>query len=420
MMNISDLKNLYGANMGLEKECLRVTPDGCIAKTPHPFKNDKNIKMDFAEPQTEIATPPCRSAEALYNELFRLHKKAAAAAKKSNELLWCLSNPPLFGSEADIPTAIFEDDPEETEFRELLARKYGRKIMLYSGIHFNFSYSDALIDELYKNCGGDYPDKRRFKDSLYLAVAKNCFKYIWFPVYLTAASPVYDASFADGEQKYGGRFCGWASMRNSPHGYKNKQPLPLDLSSCESYVRQIRRLVDGGQLMHISELYSPVRIKAKKGHSTTALERDGIDFLELRVFDLNPFSPAGFAKDDIYFLHLFMIYILSLGDFEWNYERQLISEQNRYAAARFDAAQSVIKDGGELPLYEAAGRFSENMRAFFARRGDRAECEILDRVFARVFNPSLRYCEKLVKTDAPYIERGLALSKAQLDAACRG
>ncbi len=399
--------------MGLEKESLRITKDGYIAETPHPFEGDKNIKMDFAEPQTEIATPVCHSPEELYESLYSLHEKTARKISENGELLWCLSNPPLFKSEDKIPIAQFTDDPEETEFRERLAEKYGRRVMLYSGIHFNFSYSDKLIEKLYRNDSHGM-DFRRFKDSLYLRVAKNCFDSVWFLVYLTAASPVCDGSFFNGINRFGGKFCGYASMRNSPHGYKNKQLFPLDLSSCESYVSMIRKHVCAGRLMHISELYSPVRIKAKSGHSTTALLKSGIDFLELRVFDLNPFSPCGFAKDDMEFLQLFMIYMLSLPDYDFNLRRQSIAEHNRMSAAKFDPDGAFLQLGKRrVSLRSASIKFANDMTAFFSRLGNERALGVLSRVFERVYSPGTRYASRLVKSPLPFIEQGLELTRRQ-------
>ena len=407
--------DIFISNMGLEKESLRITKDGFIARTPHPFENDSFIKMDFAEPQTEIATPVCRTADELYSSLYSLHKKTVDTIAKNGELLWCLSCPPLFKSENDIPIAEFKSDPEETEFRIELAKKYGRKVMLYSGIHFNFSYSDELIKKLYRSTqhGEDF---REFKDKLYLRVAKNCFKYIWFLVYLTAASPVCDSSFINGDNRFGGKFCSYASMRNSPHGYKNKQLVPLDLSSVNNYVNTIRKHVQKGRLMHISELYSPVRIKAKRGHSTTALKRDGIEFLELRVFDLNPFSPCGFAKCDIEFLQLFMIYMLSLPDFDFNLKQQTVAETNRIAAAKFDPDRAFLTVGSEkMSLRTASVKLANDMTAFFEKRADNRACEILSQTFERVYHPEKRYAVRLTQDCTSFIEHGLHLTERQND-----
>lgn len=408
-------KNIYLANFGLEKESLRITKNGMIAKTPHPFQNNPQIKMDFAENQVEIVTPPCSSTTELYKTLYSFHKAVTDKIKQNDELLWCLSNPPLFGNEDNIPIALFSNDKEETEFREKLAQKYGRKVMLYSGIHFNFSYSDELISEIAKDKGiTSAKDFRKLKDSIYLSVAKNCFKYIWFLVYLTAASPVYDRSFLNGNNKYGGKFCGFASMRNSPHGYQNKTNLFLDLTTAENYVRRIRHLVKTKQLMHVSELYSPVRIKAKKGHSTKAILNDGIEFLELRVFDLNPFSACGFSKDDMDFLHLFMIYMLSLPDFDFNEKEQRIAAENRYSAAKLNPYKAYITlDNRSQFLNTAAKSFANSMTSYFEQMNDKNAVKTLNKVFERVYNPEKRYAAMLIKNKSDYISDGIELTIKQ-------
>ena len=61
--NINKIKELLLKGfIGLEKEALRITPDGMMAHSPDPFKNEKHIVYDFCENQVEINTPAVDSA----------------------------------------------------------------------------------------------------------------------------------------------------------------------------------------------------------------------------------------------------------------------------------------------------------------------------------------------------------------------
>lgn len=63
-----------------------------------------------------------------------------------------------------------------------------------------------------------------------------------------------------------------------------------------------------GELREIRELYYPVRLKPK-GENSLANLKQGVDHIELRMLDLNPFSPVGISKEDLDFLQLFLFYL---------------------------------------------------------------------------------------------------------------
>ena len=63
-------------------------------------------------------------------------------------------------------------------------------LMLFSGIHFNFSFPEELLREW--NTGNE--DMRSFRDEVYLRLYKQLISHSWLLVLLTAASPYYDES----------------------------------------------------------------------------------------------------------------------------------------------------------------------------------------------------------------------------------
>ena len=61
---------LLTGSFGLEKESLRITPQGRMAHTPNPFPGNEHIVRDFCENQTEINTPVLSSAQAAVDSLW--------------------------------------------------------------------------------------------------------------------------------------------------------------------------------------------------------------------------------------------------------------------------------------------------------------------------------------------------------------
>lgn len=177
-------KHLFSGHFGLEKENIRVTSDGKLALTPHPAifgpkEDNPYIKTDFSESQIEMITPVTDSIDAVYEWLENLHN--IVSLRSESELLWPSSNPPILPAEEDIPIAEYKTpDSPDRKYREHLAKGYGKKIQLLSGIHYNFSFPEALIDGLYAEISHPNESKRDFKNRLYLKVAKYFMKIVGY------------------------------------------------------------------------------------------------------------------------------------------------------------------------------------------------------------------------------------------------
>ncbi|MGN0107766.1 MAG: glutathione synthase [Hominilimicola sp.] len=335
-MNL-DNEYIFEGSFGLERETLRVTGSGELAHTPHPFHDNKYLDRDFCENQLELITPVCADIDELMDKLITLDTLAKAELKKSGEYLWLCSNPPHFETESDIVVAQFAADKAfKHDYRVNLERRYGKRVMLYSGIHFNFSFSERLLRSL---CVGE--DYEEYKNRIYFRMSKQVCRYSWLIVLLTAASPVYDLSL-DGDYLTGDGFDGLASRRNSIKGYWNQFVPILDYKNINTYIRSIREYVLHGMLFSAGELYLPVRLKPPGSNSLEALEENGIDHIELRMFDINPLSPLGIFREDMEFAHYFLIYLLSLPDFDFTPELQKTAVKNHQAAARYDLSEIRI------------------------------------------------------------------------------
>ena len=341
-MNTS--KYYFSGKFGIERETLRTDSHGRLAQTPHPFGNDKHITRDFCENQIELVTPVCSSVDEAVSALAELDKRARAELAKNGESIWLYSNPPHFGSEDEIPIADFTGDhSSKRAYREVLEKKYGKKLMLFSGIHFNFSFAEEFLREL--NTAGE--DFAGFRDSLYLRLYKQLMVHSWLLVLLTAASPYYDASL-DKDGKSGIVIGEYASLRNSRRGYWNKFLPILDHRTLRTFTGSIKKHIITGSLYSASELYLPVRLKPKGANTLENLAANGVDHIELRMFDLDPSSPLGIDSRNLGFAHLLMLYLLSKPDFDFTPELQEKAVREHKNAALLEPDTDLLERGAEI------------------------------------------------------------------------
>lgn len=292
---------------GMERENLRVDYTGKLALTPHPTIFGSKLKhpyitTDFSESQIEMRTPPLNNIDEMIGFMETLNDIVSLELDK--EYLWPQSIPPILPSEEQIPIAQYESEGIESQkYREFLAKKYGPKNQLFSGIHFNLSFSEKLLNILYSKAETDlsYDD---FKDEIYLKTARQILRLRWLYILLFGNSPVSDSSLdlrcKLAPEKVDKNVIG-LSIRNSCYGYQNFGEIYPDYSSVKKFKSSISQLIDEGVLSSPKELYAPVRPKFI--HSP-----DHISYLELRFIDINPLQRSGVSKESMYFLHSLAIF----------------------------------------------------------------------------------------------------------------
>ena len=342
-LNNSNIRNLLKkAEFGIERESLRVTSDGRLAQTEHPFVDAPHIDRDFCENQIEIIGDVFYCPDGINRQLNQILDEIDERISGNNELIWPFSNPPKIRSEDEIPVAQFGGKlKSKSEYRYYLAEKYGKKKMLFSGIHLNYSFSNQLLKTAYLY--GNYSDFDEFRNGVYLRLAKRLTQYSWLVVFLTAASPVADPSIGVESNVY-------SSIRCSEHGYWNDFTPILDYSSLKGYVRSIARYIVNGNLKAASEFYYPVRLKPRGANSLETLFQNGVNHLELRVLDVNPLTRTGIFTEDIRFMHLLLLWLSSLPDFDFDKGKQIKAIADVKAAAVFGNAE--IKNRAAKTLEE--------------------------------------------------------------------
>ena len=328
---------LLKGRFGLEKESLRITGDGYLAHTRHPFPKDPHIVRDFSENQTEINTPVAGTAQEAVEMLGLYYRKLQAGLKGlcNREYLWPFSSPPFIRNEEDIPIARFYGaQAAKTGYREYLSDRYGRYKMTFSGIHVNYSFDEELLLADFALSGGR--DFAEYKNRLYVVLAEQAAVYGWLLVAATAASPLLDGSFVEKKRYDEDTFTGLSSIRCSELGYWNYFAPILDYTDIRRYADSIKQFVDDGLLRTPAELYYPIRLKPAGENNLSALREKGVDHIELRMFDLNPFTFVGVDVRDVLFAQYFLVWLLCRNRQEFPKYAQVQAVQNFKNAAHYD------------------------------------------------------------------------------------
>ncbi|MBD2806631.1 glutamate--cysteine ligase [Xenorhabdus szentirmaii] len=338
---------LNGICRGIERETLRVTPDGHLAKTGHPKSlgaslTHKWITTDFAESLLEFITPVDNNIDRTIGFLKDLHRYTAR--NLNNEKMWPLSMPCFIDKEENITLAQYGKSNAgrfKTLYRQGLKNRYGALMQTISGVHYNFSlpisFWQARLGVQDAETG-----KEQISDG-YLCLIRNYYRLGWVIPYLFGASPAICSSFLHGrnttlsfeETEKGTCYLPYAtSLRMSDLGYTNKSQgdLNITFNNLQTYVKDLKKAIrkpsadfaaigikkddeylqlNTNVLQIENELYAPIRPKrvTKEGESPSdALLRGGIEYIEVRSLDINPFSPIGVDETQIRFLDLFLIW----------------------------------------------------------------------------------------------------------------
>lgn len=405
---------LLKGNFGLEKESLRVDEEGFLSHTRHPFPDDEHIVRDFCENQTEINTPVTHSPQEAVASMEHYYQKIQRVLRQKTprEYLWPFSNPPYIRNENDVPVAIFEGGrASKTEYREYLSDRYGRYKMAFSGIHFNYSFAEELLQRDFALSGEE--DYREYKNQFYVVLAERAVAYGWLMVAVTAASPLLDSSFVEKGKFDQDHFSGMASVRCGEMGYWNYFAPILDYTDVRSYADSIQRYVDEGLLRSPTELYYPIRLKPRGNNVLSVLREQGVDHIELRMFDLNPLVPCGVDVRDVSFAQLLLVWLAGTPRQPFSPKDQVQAVQNFKNAAHYDlkTVKIVVPNGEVYSVAEAALKVLGMMREFYRDYPEDIQ-KILDFETEKFLDGENRYAWKIRREfSGGYVKKGLKLAK---------
>ena len=346
--------------IGLEKEGQRVLPNGQISKTDHPkvfgIRHEQPyIQTDFAESQVELITTPEKSEKDVLRVLNAVHEVFLKNIPE-DEYIWPLSIPAILPKEDEIRVAQFEKK-SDVEYREYLVEKYGKYKQMVSGIHYNFQLDDNFMEKISTITKKDLVST---KNEVYLKLARQFIRYQWLLIYLYGASPLAeDKYFTNGVKP--SDFV--RSLRTSRFGYVNEEDIKVSYGSLEKYIEDITGYVQNGMLMAEKEFYSSVRFRG--ADTIVKFPKQGIKYIEFRLFDLNPFAPFGILEKDIRFVHLFIKTLVWLEEVDKSTSESLGYEYSEKVALSHPFSKVMYEDEGiwllnkmkelvaELGLYES-------------------------------------------------------------------
>ncbi len=334
---------------GVEKESLRVSlPDATLAQTAHPqglgsALTHPSITTDYSEALLEFITPVSSSIEATEEALRVLH--TFTAKKLDSEQLWSASMPCIVHGDAGIPIAEFGSSnvgQMKRVYRNGLSVRYGRRMQAIAGIHYNFSLPEAFWSAAHEKSEFSL-SKQAFQTEGYLALIRNFFSRVWLLLYLLGASPAVCASFIQGNRNHPLKPMGddhhsfylphATSLRMGDLGYTSNAQAGMGVcyNDIEQYICTLREAIltphapyadfqmmrngertqlNSSLLQIENEYYSPIRPKrvTQTGEApVVALARGGIEYVEIRCIDINPFVPLGIDADTMRLLDLFLL-----------------------------------------------------------------------------------------------------------------
>ena len=322
---------LSGMRRGIEKESLRALAAGGLALTPHPAAlgsalTHPHITTDYSEAQLELITGTHASAEGCVEEVTQIHQAVYRAI--GEELLWVASMPCGLPTDETIPLAVYGSSNigrAKSVYRMGLGHRYGRRMQTISGIHYNWSMPGI------GNEG-------------YFSLIRNFRRQSWLLLYLFGASPAVCSSFVEGRQhelqplSRGTLYMPHGtSLRMGRLGYQSDAQASLKVSynSLESYGASLEAALTtpypgyesigirnlGGEYNQLAtsllqienEFYGTIRPKRTifpGERPLHALRERGVEYVEVRCMDLDPFVAVGIEARTMKFLDVFLLHCL--------------------------------------------------------------------------------------------------------------
>ena len=449
---------LRGGRRGVEKESLRVTRAGRLSQAPHPRAlgsalTNENITTDYSESLIELVTPTFTTNWELLQYLCDLHQ--FVYRHLDDELLWATSMPCVVDGDKSIPIANYGTSnvaKMKMAYREGLGMRYGRVMQAISGVHFNYSFPLHFWEPFAAVLESRDLDKD-FISRAYFNLLRNYRRYGWIVLYLFGVSPCVCNSFlrARGEVlPQLTRGTAWepyaTSLRMSDLGYRNRNQAGVEVSvnSLDEYVQDLTRAistphppyeamgvkVDGqwrqlnANLLQIeNEYYSFIRPKrvARSGEKPTrALQRAGVEYVEVRALDVSAFDPVGVNQNKMRFLEAFLALCLIKDSPPIQRSEQAALDQNHVIVARRgrEPGLTLNHDGRAVEMLSWARELMGEMQGL---------CEILDagdaakpysaalgvqadKLTDAALTPSARLLQELKETDESFFDLGLRVS----------
>ena len=359
---------LQGIRRGIEKESLRASHAGALAMTPHPAAlgsalTHPNITTDYSESQLELITGVHGSVEQCLEELTQVHQFTYRAL--GDEMMWVGSMPCVLPTDETIPIGRYGGSNvgrAKSVYRMGLAHRYGRRMQTISGIHYNWSLPGV-------------------SDADYFGLIRNFRRHAFLLLYLFGASPAACSSFVNARQHelqtltpgtvympHG------TSLRMGRLGYQSaaQSTLAVSYNGLEGYAASLHEALTkpypayeaigivnpGGEYNQLAtsllqienEFYGTIRPKRviRPGERPLhALRERGVEYVEVRLLDLNPFVPVGITVQTVRFLDVFLLHCL-LSDSPPDTPQEIAAlGRNQHKTAAFGRQPGIALERGD-------------------------------------------------------------------------
>ncbi|RQN37009.1 glutamate--cysteine ligase [Paraburkholderia tropica] len=448
---------------GIEKESLRVTRDGHLATTPHAAAlgaalTHPSLTTDYSEALIEIITPAEHDASITLDKLDELHRFVYAVLARDGEMLWNESMPGLLpASDEGIPIARYGNSNIgrlKYVYRMGLALRYGRTMQCIAGIHYNYSLNEDVWRALHAH-DQSTASQTDYQSERYLALIRNFRRTSWLLMYLFGASPALDARFLRGRAHTLDSFDAdtlylpyATSLRMSDLGYSNttgQSALHADYDTLPGYLEALAQAVSqpyppyeaigthrDGEWVQINtnvlqienEFYStirPKRVTYPGERPLHALAARGVQYVEVRCMDIDPFEPTGISLEAARFLDAYLLACaldesaqLPEADYaEANENFGIVTKEGRKPGLELTrdgqrvamqdwAAELFAKIEQAAALLDAAKGGDEHARSLAAQRAKLADASL---------TPSARVLQTMREQQQSFLQFALAQSE---------
>ena len=416
-VDMPSAERLLGIRRGIEKEGLRALGTGSLALTPHPAElgsalTHPHITTDYSESQLELITGARLGVDECLDELTEVHQFVLRNLNESGELMWNASMPCRLPTDETIPLGRYgssHSGRSKSVYRMGLGHRYGRRMQTISGIHYNWSLPGVSSDE-------------------YFALIRNFRRNAFVLLYLYGASPALCPCFVEGRehrlQKLGdgkdALYLPYAtSLRMGRLGYQSdaQSSICVSYNGLDGYADSLYGALTrpypayeqlgvknpggdynqlGTALLQIeNESYGTIRPKrtVKSGERPLhALRERGVEYVEVRLMDIDPFETVGIAQSTMRMIDVFLLHCLhtdsppdtpqEIADLKHN--QHLAAEQGR------EPGLKLSRNGQQVLLTEWAHEVLEQCRPY-AKALDEAHnshdySAALEQALARVNN----------------------------------
>ena len=453
----SEVKGVIDScKVGFEKESLRVI-NSAISQNIHPESLgsalcNNYITTDFSEAQTELVTPPFHDKIQGLEFLENIHHFVSCNLK--DEILWPFSMPPPIDDEKHIPIANYGSSNLglfKRRYRAGLSERYGSLMQTISGIHYNYSVPESIWEcSLFKQTD---INPKIIRSDAYFNMMRNIYRINWLILYLFGASPIVTRNFVYEDEKAFNQldnetlYLPYAtSLRMSNFGYQNtrRRKLEVSINSINEYVsdlssatktshpdfakihsksNKLETQINENVLQIEDEYYAIARAKSKiisDQRTTSKLNQGGVDFIEIRSLDLNPFSRIGIDEETTFFLEVLLTYCFikqrqHFTDNEMiniNHNDALVAKKGR------EPSLELLKDGEKISLKDWGNEIIDNLLPIATvldsnkSQYTKAVSQMRDKINDANQTLSARLLDKTANNNMSFIELGESIGEA--------